>query len=85
MALECSVHAMVQQGQLTRIKANQVRSQFTQTSPDTFGIGRQVEWTERTDFTIACESSIGFHSDNCTVKHCHRLAAGPAVFAFHQR
>ncbi len=84
MPLERRIHSLVQYSQFTRIETDQMRAEFPQTRTHTFGVGGQIERTQRTDFAIPRQPLIGFDADNRAVKYRDRFSARPVVRTFDQ-
>ena len=85
MALEVLVHDAVDDAELARILAEQMRRQLGQPGAHAVGVGRQIGRAQRTDLAVADQAVIGVDAHDRGVVDADRLAARPAVGALAQR
>ena len=75
MSLQGPLHLSMQAVEVSGFGSQQMRSQFSDTGPNTLGIGRQVKRAEWTDLAMTGYPFIGFDPHDRTVKDIDRFSA----------
>ena len=85
VAFQRRCHLSIERAQLRRIRAEQMRRQFSDAGADAVGISRQVKGTQRADFAVARNPAVGIDADYRAIEDFDRLPARPFIAAFVQR
>ena len=85
MALQALVHDAIDDADLPRIAAEEMRRELGEPGTHAGGVGRQIGGPERADLAVADQTGIGLDAHDRGIVDADRLAARPAVAAFAQR
>ncbi len=85
VAAEDGVHVTIEDVEVARVEADELRADLFQPGADAAGVGREVGRAERARFPPARDPGVGLDGDDGRIEHLDEVAVGPGVAAFLQR